>query len=54
MPSPRGFRVAPSERISIRHQVGYMKAKLCMLPLAGLHMKHAVQRGIWVPTHHLL
>jgi hypothetical protein len=25
-----------------------------MLPLGGLHGKHAVQRGIWVPTHHLL
>jgi hypothetical protein len=21
-----------------------------MLPLGGLHVKHAVQRGIWVPT----
>jgi hypothetical protein len=25
-----------------------------MLPLGGLHGKHAVQRGIWVPTQHLL
>jgi hypothetical protein len=25
-----------------------------MLPFAGLHVKHAVQRGIWVPTQHLL
>jgi hypothetical protein len=24
-----------------------------MLPLGGLHVKHAVQRGIWVPTQHL-
>jgi hypothetical protein len=23
-----------------------------MLPLGGLHVKHAVQRGIWVPTQH--
>jgi hypothetical protein len=25
-----------------------------MLPLGGLRGKHAVQRGIWVPTQHLL
>jgi hypothetical protein len=25
-----------------------------LLPLGGLHVKHAVQRGIWVPTQHLL
>jgi hypothetical protein len=25
-----------------------------MSPLGGLHVKHAVQYGIWVPTHHLL
>jgi hypothetical protein len=25
-----------------------------MLPLGGLHVKHAMQRGIWVPTQHLL
>jgi hypothetical protein len=25
-----------------------------MLPLGGLHVKHAVQRGIWGPTQHLL
>jgi hypothetical protein len=25
-----------------------------MLLLGGLHVKHAVQRGIWVPTQHLL
>jgi hypothetical protein len=25
-----------------------------MLPLGGLHVKHAVQRGIWVPAQHLL
>jgi hypothetical protein len=23
-------------------------------PLGGLHGKHAVQRGIWIPTQHLL
>jgi hypothetical protein len=22
-----------------------------MLPLGGLHVKHAVQNGIWVPTN---
>jgi hypothetical protein len=25
-----------------------------MLPLGGMHVKHAVQRGIWVPTQHLV
>jgi hypothetical protein len=25
-----------------------------MLPLGGKHGKHAVQRGIWVPTQHLV
>jgi hypothetical protein len=25
-----------------------------MLSLGGLYVKHAVQRGIWVPTQHLL
>jgi hypothetical protein len=25
-----------------------------MLPLRGLHVNHAVQRGIWVPTQHFL
>jgi hypothetical protein len=25
-----------------------------MLPLGELHVKHAEQRGIWVPTQHLL
>jgi hypothetical protein len=25
-----------------------------MLPLGALHVKHAVQRGIWVPTQQLL
>jgi hypothetical protein len=25
-----------------------------MLPLGGLHVKHAVQRGIWAPTQYLL
>jgi hypothetical protein len=25
-----------------------------MLPLGGLHGKHTVQRGIWVPTQHLV
>jgi hypothetical protein len=24
------------------------------LKFGGLHEKHAVQRGIWVPTQHLL
>jgi hypothetical protein len=25
-----------------------------MLPLRGVHGEHVVQRGIWVPTQHLL
>jgi hypothetical protein len=29
-------------------------SKFLMLPLGGLHGKHAVQRGIWVPTQHLI
>jgi hypothetical protein len=53
-PTPRGSRGAPSERISIRHQEEYIKAKLFMLPLGGLHEKYVVQRGIWVPTQHSL
>jgi hypothetical protein len=28
--------------------------KFLLLPLGGLHVKHAVQRGIWVLTQHLL
>jgi hypothetical protein len=54
VPSQRGFRGAPSARITIRHQEEYIKAKFLMLPLGGLHAKHAVQRGIWAPTQHLL
>jgi hypothetical protein len=27
---------------------------ILMLTLGGLHERHAVQRGIWVPTQHLL
>jgi hypothetical protein len=54
VPSPLCFRGAPSERISIRHQEGYIKVKFFMLPFGVLHVKHAVQRGIWVPTQHLL
>jgi hypothetical protein len=34
--------------------LGKFKAKLLVLPLPGLHEKHAVQRGIWVPTQHPL
>jgi hypothetical protein len=28
--------------------------KFLILPLGGLHGKHAVQRGIWVPIQHFL
>jgi hypothetical protein len=31
-----------------------MKTKILKLPLGGLHVKQAEQRGIWVPTQHLL
>jgi hypothetical protein len=36
-------------------KVGYIMAKnFEKLIIGGLHEKHAVQRGIWVPTQHLL
>jgi hypothetical protein len=54
VPSPRGITGIPSKRISIQHQEGYIKETFFMLPLGGLHVKHAVQRGIWVLTQHLL
>jgi hypothetical protein len=54
VPSPLGIKGVPSERISIWHQEEYIKAKLLMLPFGGLRVKHAVQRGICVPTQHLL
>jgi hypothetical protein len=54
MSSPRGFREAPSERISIRHQEGYIKITNLLLSLGGLHVNHAVERRIWVPTQNLL
>jgi hypothetical protein len=31
-----------------------MKTKILKLPLGGLIVKHTEQRGIWVPTQHLL
>jgi hypothetical protein len=52
--SPRGFRRTVFERISILHQEECIKAKFLMLPLGGLHVKYAGQRGIWEPTQHLL
>jgi hypothetical protein len=52
--SPRGFRGAVFERILIRHHEGFIKAKVLMLPLGDLHVKHAVQRGILVPNQPLL
>jgi hypothetical protein len=42
------------ERKVIRHQEGYIRATFLMLLLGGLHVKHALQRGIWAPTQHLL
>jgi hypothetical protein len=30
------------------------EGEILMLILGGLHERHAVQRGIWVPTQHLL
>jgi hypothetical protein len=31
-----------------------LKGEILMLILGGLHERHAVKRGIWVPTQHLL
>jgi hypothetical protein len=31
-----------------------MKGKFLMPPFGGPHVKRAVQRGLWVPTQHLL
>jgi hypothetical protein len=33
---------------------GLRSAKILKLPLGGLHVKHTEQRGIWVPTQHLV
>jgi hypothetical protein len=33
---------------------GCIRAKILKLPSGGLHVKHTEQRGIWVPTQHLL
>jgi hypothetical protein len=33
---------------------GLHYGEMLTLPMGGLHVKHAVQRGIWVPTRHLL
>jgi hypothetical protein len=34
----------------IRDLDGCVRANIWKLPLGGLHVKHAEQRGIWVPT----
>jgi hypothetical protein len=52
--SPRGFGRTAFERSLIRHYEGHSRAKFFTLPLGGLHVKHAVQSGIWVPTQHFL
>jgi hypothetical protein len=33
---------------------GLYLGEILMLPMGGLHVRYAVQRGIWVPTQHLL
>jgi hypothetical protein len=33
---------------------GLHRSEIFMLPFRRLHVKHAVQRGIWVPTQYLL
>jgi hypothetical protein len=33
---------------------GCVKANILKLPSGGLHVKHTEQRGIWVPTQHML
>jgi hypothetical protein len=50
VPSPLAIKGVPSEQISIRHQEEYIKVKFFMLPLGELHVKQAVQRGIWVSS----
>jgi hypothetical protein len=37
-----------------RSLTGCIRAKILKLPLGGLHVKHAEQSGIWIPTQHLL
>jgi hypothetical protein len=37
-----------------RNLNGCIRAKIWKLTVVGLHLKHAEQRGIWVPTEHLL
>jgi hypothetical protein len=54
VPSPLGIKGVPSERISNRNQEVYIKETFFMLPLGGLHVKHAEKIGIRVPTQHLL
>jgi hypothetical protein len=51
---PRGFRGATSEWILNPTSGGVHEVKFLLLPLGGLHVKYAVQRGIWVPTQHLV
>jgi hypothetical protein len=47
-----GVRGAAFERAKFNPTLGgYIKAKLLMITLEKLHV---VQRGIWVPTKHLL
>jgi hypothetical protein len=52
VPRPRGFRWAPSEEFQSDIRRGTLRRNF-LLALGGLHVKHAVQRGIWVPTQHL-
>jgi hypothetical protein len=51
VPSPLGIRGVPSENFQFNIR---RCTKFLVLPLGGLHVKHAVQRGVWVPTQHLL
>jgi hypothetical protein len=54
MPSPLGIKGFHPNEFQSNIRIGTVRRNLFMLPLGGLHVKHAVQRGIWVPTQHLL
>jgi hypothetical protein len=53
VPSPLGIKGVRSEKFQFDIRRCTLRRNF-LLPLGGLHEKHAVQRGIWVPTQHLL
>jgi hypothetical protein len=44
----------PAQSQSQKAKSRWCRVKMLILPLEGLHGKHALQRGIWVLTEHLL